>query len=277
MWDLIKTGRNFMKEMQENHVSAYAAQIAYFIILSFIPIIMMLLALIQYTPVTKADLLQYTVKLMPASIDPLMLNLIDEVYKKSTALLSITIIMAVWASGKGILALTKGLNSVYGVKETRNYILVRIRATFYTIIMIVILVLALLLLVFGTKIHLFIEKNFSFVASITKLILSFRTLIMLVVFILFFTMMYRFLPNRKMKLKNQIPGAIFTAIAWNLFSFCFSIYVHYSGGFTYMYGSLTTLIIVMLWLYACMYILLIGAEINAYFEKGIELLLTKYT
>lgn len=266
-----------MKEMQENHVSAYAAQIAYFIILSFIPIIMMLLALIQYTPVTKTDLLRYAVKLMPASIDPLMMQLIDEVYKKSTALLSITIIMAVWASGKGILALTQGLNSVYGVKETRNYILVRIRATFYTIIMIVILVLALLLLVFGTKIHLFVEQNFPLIASITQLILSLRTLIMLAVFILFFTMMYHFLPNRKIKLKNQIPGAIFTAIAWNLFSFGFSIYVHYSGGFTYMYGSLTTLIIVMLWLYACMYILLIGAEINAYFEEKIELLLTKYT
>ena len=75
------------------------------------------------------------------------------------------------------------------------------------------------------------------------------------------------LPNRKATLKSQVPGAILIAAGWSLFSYFFSIYFDTFPGFSNMYGSLTALIMVMLWLYICMNLLLYGAEINAYFEK----------
>ena len=72
-------------------------------------------------------------------------------------------------------------------------------------------------------------------------------------------------PNRKATLRSQVPGAVICALAWYVFSFGLSIYVQYFNGFS-MYGSLTTIVLVMLWLYFCMYIMMACAEFNVIFE-----------
>ena len=87
---------------------------------------------------------------------------------------------------------------------------------------------------------------------------------------LVFLILYKMLPNRKATLKSQVPGAVLIAAGWSLFSYFFSLYFELFPGFSNMYGSLTALIMVMLWLYICMNLLLYGAEINSYFEKELR-------
>ena len=70
---------------------------------------------------------------------------------------------------------------------------------------------------------------------------------------------------------KQIPGAIFTACAWQVISFVFSIYLDIFTGFTTMYGSLTMIILIMLWLYMCMYVILLGGEVNALLQRAIKM------
>lgn len=84
---------------------------------------------------------------------------------------------------------------------------------------------------------------------------------MMGILVLSFDVIFTALPNKKLHLKHQLPGAILCAFAWYVFSFGLSIYVNYFHGFS-MYGSLTTIALVMLWLYICMYILMISAEFN---------------
>ena len=88
---------------------------------------------------------------------------------------------------------------------------------------------------------------------------------MLTVFILFFAILFKMLPNRKATIRSQLPGSILCAVAWSVFSYGLSIYVDYFNGFS-MYGSLTTIVLLMLWLYFCMYILMICGEINNIYE-----------
>ena len=88
---------------------------------------------------------------------------------------------------------------------------------------------------------------------------------------LIFLILYKMLPNRKATFKSQVPGAVLIAAGWSLFSYFFSLYFELFPGFSNMYGSLTALIMVMLWLYICMNLLLYGAEINSYFEKQFRL------
>ena len=78
-----------------------------------------------------------------------------------------------------------------------------------------------------------------------------------------FAVMYTYIPNCKLKFSHQIPGAVFSATTWNIFSWGFSMYIQQFNGFD-MYGSLTTIVIVMLWLYFCFYLFLIGAHINRF-------------
>ena len=83
-------------------------------------------------------------------------------------------------------------------------------------------------------------------------------------------LVYKFLPNRghgaKTTMRRQLPGAVFTACGWLLISFFFSVYLDIFTGFSNMYGGMTTLILILLWLYVCMYIILLGGEINAILE-----------
>ena len=72
-------------------------------------------------------------------------------------------------------------------------------------------------------------------------------------------------------MKKQLQGAIFTACAWQVISFIFSIYLDIFTGFTTMYGSLTMIILIMLWLYMCMYVILLGGEVNALLQRAIKM------
>lgn len=253
----------FTSQLNEKHVSAYAAKTAYFIMLSFIPCMMLLFTLIQFTSLHKSDVLSLFVGVVPSSIDPLIISIVDEIYGKSSTVISISAIVVLWTAGKGVTAIIQGLNSVFDVKETRNYLMLRVYGAFYTILMILAILLLLILVVFGNKIQALLIVRIPLIGNITGAILRNRYVISVLVLALLFAVIYHFMPNTKIRFKFQIPGAAFTAVSWSVFSFGFSLYVDYFSNMSNMYGSLTTLIIVMLWLYMCMYIMLIGAEINA--------------
>lgn len=263
----IKIIKLFLNRMNEDHVGAFAAWAAYFIMLSFIPFIMLLFSLVQYTPVTKSNIYTLVTSILPSVIDPMVISIIDELYSKSFAVVSITAITSAWSAGKGALSIMKGLNNIYRVKETRNYILLRIRSAFYILIFVLAIVLSLLLLVFGNRIHLFIVRNIPILIQVSEVLINIRTFGIFLFLIFFFLIIYTYVPNRKASIKSQFPGALFTASSWSLFSFGFSVYFDRFHGLSYMYASLTNIILVMLWLYFCMYLMLIGAEVNCYFER----------
>ena len=94
-----------------------------------------------------------------------------------------------------------------------------------------------------------------------------RTLLSAFVLTVFFMVIYCFFPKRKVTFLNQFPGAIFATAGWFLFSFVYSIYITYFSNFSYTYGSLAAIVLIMLWLYICMTITLLGAEINVFLER----------
>ena len=85
----------------------------------------------------------------------------------------------------------------------------------------------------------------------------------------FFWGIYTFVPEKRLKAAKQIPGALFSALGWMIFSLGFSIYFNRIGGrgYSYMYGSLAAIVILLLWLYFCMCILFMGAELNWFFVR----------
>ena len=235
-----------LRKVKRDHVSAYAAQSSFFLMLSMIPMILLLLNLVQYTPVNKADILKAAYELFPTSVRTTIVLIIDEVYAQSKALLPLTAFIAMWSAGRGTLAVSNGLNCVYEQAETRIYIYLRARAAVYTVLLLLAVILCLLVLGLGRSIS---------PAAYIGLI------------ILFSNMAYIFLPNHKKKWKSQLPGSVFTAFGWMIASFIFSVYMDVFQGFSDMYGSLTTIVLIMLWLYFCMYVLLIGGELNVYLEQ----------
>ena len=257
----------FMKRMQEDHIGAYAAQSAYFLIMSFIPFVLVLTAIVQYTPLTYKVVRQAIIGFVPDNLQEFVLKIIAEVFTKSVAVLPISGVFALWSSGKGMMSLIAGLNTIYHVKETRNWLINRIYSVLYMFLFAIALIISLLMLVMGNRIHSLLVVRMPLLGRMMGRILNAKTFLVFVVLFLVFLVLYRYLPNRKASLKSQVPGAFIIAVAWSLFSYFFSLYFTFFPNFSNMYGSLSALIMVILWLYVCMNLLLYGAEINAYFEN----------
>ena len=252
-----------------NHVGAYAAQTAYFFMICMIPIILLLLTLVQYTPVTKADVMTAVIQVFPSSVDSMMTSIVNQVYNQSMGIIPVTVLVALWSAGKGVLAMSTGLNCVYQCRETRNYVLLRLRATLYTVMFILVIILLLVLSVFGNSLNLFIGEHVPILAKAADQLIQARVFIAPVTLILFCLLTYEFLPNRRDRWMKHFPGSVFAAIGWMVVSWVFSVYVDIFEGFSNMYGSLTTIVLIMLWLYFCMYSILIGGVINVMFYDKI--------
>lgn len=265
--EAVEKVKKISDRMREHHTSAYAAQSAYFFVLSLIPMILLLMTLVLYTPVTKADVMGAVVKVFPTSVNSFMLTIVNQVYNQSRSIIPITALVAMWSAGRGVLSMAYGLNCVYDNRETRNYLVLRIRATFYTVLFIGVIAFLLVLSVFGNSLSGFVYEHAPLLSEIMEKILHMRAIITIPVLIVFAMLIYKFLPNHKTKLHHELPGAIFTACGWMMGSFIFSIYLDVFKGFKDMYGSLTTIVLIMLWLYLCMFIMLLGAELNQLFDK----------
>ncbi len=262
--------KSISQKINEDKVSVYAAQSSFFILVSFIPCLILLCTLIQYTPITEQMLLNAFEEIVPSQLTPLVASIINEIYSRSSAaIISITAIATLWVAGKAFLGITEGLNSIYGTTETRFYLLRRIKASFYTLVLVVIMVICLGLLVFGNIILNLTQVSFPVLNIVIGQLLRYKTLLMQCLLTLFFMFLYKYIPNRKGSLIREFPGALFAGVGWQLFSFLYSLYINHSSGFMNMYGSLATIVFAMLWLYFCISIVFYGAELNTFIEKKI--------
>ena len=253
----------FGRHMSKSKVNAFASSSAYFMFLSIIPIIILLCSLLPLTTLQKSDLLKAVSEVMPSPIVPMMSSLIESLYNSTVGVTSIAAIVTVWSASKGMLSIMRGLNAMNGVVEDRNYFVQRILASFYTILLLIVLLLSLVFMVFGTTLVRLLNDRIPILDHLMSVAMHFKPLFSWGILTLVFMVIYAYVPNVKLKLTKQFPGALFTAISWNLFSWGFSVYIEQVNDFG-VYGSLSTIIVVMMWLYFCMYLLLVGAHINRF-------------
>jgi len=256
-------------QYRADEITVYAAQASFFIVLAAFPFMMLLLTLIQCIPaVNKSDLLELMVRAMPDQLDALVIGIIDDLYVKSPAtILSVTALLALWSAARGMMGIERGLNRIYKAQQNRGYLLRRLVCAGYTLIFMVVCILSLVLLVFGTNIQHMILRWFPILATFTRHVVSFRGLLSMVLFLASFVWLYTVIPSRKQDPWQQLPGAIFTSIGWMAFSFGFSLYFTNFSNYSYMYGSLTAIVLLMLWLYFCICIFFLGAEINVLLDR----------
>jgi len=269
IWKLIFYVAKFMKECKEDKINAYAAQTAFFILLAIIPFLMVFLSLIQYTPVTESMLLTLYEEGLPGYISPFFITITDEIYNRSFGITAVSAVVAIWSAAKGMHALTDGLNAVNDLEENRNWFVLRFWSAIYTVVFMVALVFTLMVVVFGNSIHILAVEYLPILRNISVILSSFKGLLLFGILIVFFDVVFAVLPNKKLSFVSQLPGAVLCAVAWNGISVLLSIYINYFNGFS-MYGSLTTVALMMLWLYFCIYSTLMCAEFNVTFGENMK-------
>lgn len=266
--------RDFLKMLKEDNISSFAAGSAFFFFLSMAPITMIVCGILSFFPTLMENIILSVISITPDTFEPLMITLITQIYERTKGVLPIAILVTVWSSGKGMLGLMRALNEINGVEENRNYIRLRVMASFYTLVTIGGLLTTLGIVVFGNGILRYLEKNAGPLSLLVQGIYGMRFVFVWLFLTVAFTIIYTYIPNKPLKMRFQIPGAVFSALTWSVFSFLFSIYMN-SGNAMSLYGSLSTIVLFMLWMYFCIYILLIGANFNKYFRPVIRVFLKK--
>ena len=263
--------KGFTNRLKDDHISAFSAQAAFFLIMSIVPFLSLLLTLIKYLPISQGMLLDTVINVTPVPFEPLVTTILEELFAKSNgAILSVSVLVAIWSAAKGVLAIVRGLQAVYHVKESRNYFVLRFISAIYTVIFVTAIILTLLLLVFSNQIYYALKKDFPTAADFISVFIKQKFLLALCLLTLFFLVVYKLVRRSNNSFISLIPGAVIAALSWIVFSYAFSVYIDKFSDFSYTYGSLTTIVLLMLWVYFCMYLLFIGAEINSYFEVFIE-------
>lgn len=264
MESILKKCVDISNKLKKDHVSEYAAECAYFTILSFIPFIIFFITLIQYTNVDKESIYYWLRQAVPTTAQDMILGIVDEVYAKSIKTISVAAIFALWSASKGFYYLSRGLRKIYNTEKSKLTAIVRFEGLMYTLIFVVSIIVFLVIMVFGKRIHNLMLNKFEHISFITGFILKIRWIILIGLMFFIFLIIYKFIPKHKAKLKTQVYGALFSSIAWYISSWVFSIYIDVFDGFSNTYGSLTSIILIMMWVYVCMYIILLGAELNTF-------------
>ncbi len=263
---LVRWGREFAARVKEDRVTVYGAQAAFFVIISAVPFVMLIVALLQFImPMTQSQLSRLAINVVPMNLRSHVVRIIDELYNQtSVSLISLTAVSALWAASRSLYSLAGGLKEIYNTEETRGYIRLRITALLHTLLFLILLLFSLVILVFGNTIQLFLEETVPVLAQFSAYIISIRTLLALTLLSVVFALMYQILPNAQNGFRHQVPGAVFSSLGWMIFSLAYSLYIDHFSSVSYLYGSLTAIVLLMLWLYFCMNIFLIGAEINVW-------------
>lgn len=248
----------------DDEITAMGSQLAYSLLLSFFPFLILLMTFIGYTKIKSDDVIFALAHIFPAEIVKLIKDTVLEVVEtRRSGLLSFSMITTIWTASNGFNAVIRGLNKAYDEKEKRPYWKVKLTALLCTIALVFIIFLTFGLLVFGELGANYLIKKFNYTKSLEFIIDISRYSIVLLIMVLVFTAVYRYTPSKRLSLKETFPGAVFSTVGWTLISVGFSYYVNNFANYSRIYGSIGAIIALMSWLFISSIIILIGGEINA--------------
>ena len=261
--------RRLVRNLSERKVSVYAANACFFLVLAVFPALLLVLGLVQYTPLKVEWLWQLLTGVIPGAFLEKIRRLILMTYDNvSGTALSVTALTALWSASRGIFGIMTGLNAIYGVSEDRSYWKTRCISVVYMFLFLVVLALTLVLHVFGTALLEFLYRlPIPFLDTLAELI-NFRFFLLLFIQTSMFTAMFMVLPNKKNRFRDSVPGALLASSGWLIFSDMYSVYVERFATLSNIYGSVYAVALAMLWLYCCMSIFFYGGALNRYLMEN---------
>ncbi|MEE1003094.1 MAG: YihY/virulence factor BrkB family protein [Acutalibacteraceae bacterium] len=271
----VKYVTTFADKIYKTHVFAYASQATLFVIISAVPFLMLVLNVIQaLLPFQPADLKGMIDTLFPVQIREMAYRIVEDFYDVNVPLISVTSVFLVWSASRGVRAISAGLKIVFDSQDSRGIILSTIWSLIYTALFMISLVASAAALLFGKYLAQIIVKYIPSLESLINIILNSRYLILYVFLTLVFMGGYKYLGRSKISFHRQFVGAALAAGTWLLFSYFYSLYIANISNMSYIYGSLTAVIFLMLWLWFCMIFLLFGAVVNRWlYEHDLSVIL----
>ncbi len=250
----------------EDDVFGRSAQLAYYWLFSFFPLLILLTALLAHSPLSSNfdRRLNALSKVLPPDAYSLIYKTFHEILDQpQSGLLSFSFLIVLWASSSGMGAVIASLNKAFSAPDSRPWWKERILAIVLTIGLVFFIIAALMLIFFGEYINTTISRVYGF-GSILPAVWNLVQWLLVICFVLVgVELIYYFAPNIKQKWELFTPGAIFALISWLSISFALRFYVSHFTNYNAFYGALGGVMVLMLWLYLTSVVILIGGVINS--------------
>lgn len=260
--------KELMGEFKKDDVPLLAAAQSYYYLLSIFPMMILILTILPFLNIDSQAVVTLVQNTAPSGMTSVLEeNILSIVETPRGGLFTIGLIGALWSASNGINAFISASNTAYDIEETRSFLKVRGISIALTLGMIIALAAALILPIFGNLIIDFINSVVSLPPQTELLFQILRWVVALTIMSAVLLVLYRFAPNKTLKWKEILPGAITAAVLWQLISLAFSFYVSNFGNYSATYGSLGGIIILMLWFFLTGMILMIGAELNVIYHR----------
>ncbi len=266
MKKLIATIKNFFGRAARNNINAHAAASAFYMFLSLVPFIAIITAVIPYTGLSQDTLFEEIKRYIPLALQSIIEAVINDIYFAPGAILPISILGAIWLSSRSFAALIRGIEDIADAPKYSSYLRRTLIACIYTLGIIAIMIVLLAIMVFGKEIYWLINTELPVVSPALRLILKLRFVVSFIVIAVVLMLIYIGSPGVHLRFSELLPGAAAASGAWLLFTWLFSLFILYGGGYS-TYGSLAAIIISLLWMYWCMYIILFGMYLNVYIHN----------
>jgi membrane protein len=262
----------FFTGIQRGSIKTRAQSLAFSFFLALFPAIIFLFSLIPYVPVHsfQDQLLDLIRNLLPNNAYEATRSTIEDIIKhQRSGLLSIGFLLALYFTSNGFMALMKGFNSSYHVSEKRSPVKRRVAAIVLTLILSVLLILATVLIIFGEiAIRYLVEKHILKTKTQVWMLLLGKWVVVLALFFIAISFLYYYAPSVKKRWRFISAGSTLATVLTILTSIVFAYFVNNFGQYNKLYGSIGTLIVIMLWIYFNSLILLLGFELNASIDNA---------
>ncbi|RDW20360.1 ribonuclease [Oceanobacillus arenosus] len=263
MKNIIAVWKQLFRRMDQVDIFGIAAQLAYFFLLSLFPFLLFLLNLVAYLPINEQMIIDIIGYYAPDDIvNFINLNVSRIINQQNGGLLSIGIIGTLWAASNAVHGIVKAFNKAYEINESRSYIVSRLIAIVLTIAMVIVIIVSLLLPVFGRVIGEHVFAFFNLESSFLAIWDTLRWVISSFIFFIVLLALYKLAPSMRIYLKDAVWGALVSTILWQAISYGFSFYVNFLADYSVNYGSLGTVIVLMIWFYLLGFIIIIGGLVN---------------
>lgn len=258
---------NFYKILCRSEMRVLPGTIAYFLIMSLVPAILIIAFVCSKFSISLLSIIKLLTEIIPKDVSDLLIPIVSGVQENSFSLLYIFIGLLLASNGTHSMILAS--NTLYGI-DNNNYIRRRIKAIFMTLVLMSLFMFVLIVLAFGNIIIKFVLglKIFVNVADTvygTFIVLKWP-LAILIIFLLI-KAVYMLAPDHKVPSKYVNKGAVFTTIGWVLSTAIFSYYANNIANYDLLYGGLSSLVVMMVWIYVMAYILVVGIAINTNIYK----------
>lgn len=252
----------FQKSVNDHHINAHASNVSFYILLSIFPFLMGMTEIFRLTALADPLLQSELWNWLPANTYEMIQKIMEDLSSnKSQFTLPIIIVITMWSSSKGAMALLRGLQIAFRQEENRNYILNRIFAFFYTIGFIALVFINGLILVFGQMILELMQTHLNF--SLSKQFYQLKDWLPFLMIFFMISLAYYVIVRKQYRFIYVLPGALLATLGFKVSAVVMTYYIRFSANLSYMYGSIAGVAGMMMWLNICSLCILLGAEINA--------------